>query len=238
MTGYLQVVIGLTRPYDVSTPVILDLLEQTSSDRVVDLASGAGGPWPHLLPALKEAWPSLRVTLTDLSPNAQLIAQLGSSDDLRYLTESVSADEAPKELGSVRTMFTALHHFDPARVRSILRAAQRDRVGFAAFEASHRSARGLLVTLFIPLLVLALMPLVKPRRAAPLMLTYLPPILPLLIWWDGFASTLRTYTAEELRSMVAEIAEPGYSWRVTEVSVPRAPIPVLCITGIPDNRCD
>jgi hypothetical protein len=233
MTGYLQVVIGLTRPYDVAIPAISELLDQTASDRIVDLASGAGGPWPQLLPALRESRPSLRVTLTDLNPHDQSRHGLGSCDGLRYLPESLSADDAPKELGGVRTMFTALHHLEPERVRSVLSAAQRDRVGFAAFEATHRSGRGLLVTIFIPLLVLALMPRVKPRRALPLILTYLPPLLPLLIWWDGFASTLRTYTAEELRALAAEIAEPGYSWQVTEVSVPGAPIPVLCMTGTP-----
>jgi hypothetical protein len=107
-------------------------------------------------------------------------------------------------------------------------------VGFAAFEATHRSLRGLLVTLFIPVLVLALMPRVKPRGVVPLLLTYLPPLLPLLIWWDGLASTFRTYSARELRALVAEIAEPGYSWHVDEVRVRGAPIPVLQLIGRPD----
>jgi len=236
MTGYLQVVIGLTRPYDVAMPVISEILDRTGADCVVDLGSGAGGPWPHLFPTLQQARPSLRVTLTDLNPNAQLMRGLDSSDGLRYLPERVSADDVPRELAGVRTMFTALHHFDIDGVRSILGAAQRDRVGFAAFEASHRSIRGLLVTLFIPFLVLALMPRVKPRRVVPLILTYLPPLLPLAIWWDGFASALRTYTAEELRGLVEEIAEPGYTWRVTEIAVPGAPIPVLCVTGTPHSR--
>lgn len=235
MTGYLQVVIALARPYDVAGPVIAELLDRTASERIVDLASGAGGPWPALFRSLQKTRPLLEVTLTDLHPRAETARRLGSSGGLRYLGKSVSADDPPEELGGVRTMFTALHHFDPTRVRSILRAAQRDRVAFAAFEATQRSARGLLVTLFIPFLVMVLMPRVKPRRVLPLMATYLPPLLPLLIWWDGFASTLRTYTAEELRALVAEIAEPGYSWRVMELPVRGAPIPVLCVTGAPER---
>lgn len=73
-----------------------------------------------------------------------------------------------------------------------------------------------MLTFLIPVLVLLLMPRVRPRRTAPLVLTYLPPVLPLVIWWDGLASTLKTYQAEELESLVSEFREPGYDWRVQE----------------------
>lgn len=238
MTGYLQVVIEQARPYDVAVPVVSELIDRTGSADVVDLASGAGGPWRQLAAASSREHPALRVTLTDVNPNAQTLHGSDGCPGLDYLAEPVSALEVPVELGRVRTMFTALHHFDEAEVRTILAAAQRDRVGFAAFEATHRSVRGLLVTLAIPLLVLVLMPRVKPRRVVTLLLTYLPPLLPLLIWWDGLASTLRTYAADELRALVAELAEPGYTWRVDEVAVPGAPIPVLQLVGWPDRSED
>jgi hypothetical protein len=89
------------------------------------------------------------------------------------------------------------------------------------------------VALFIPILVLLLMPLVRPRRILPLLLTYAPPLFPFLIWWDGVASTLRTYTVAELRDLASEIGVPGYSWHVREVAVKGAPIPVLEVIGRP-----
>ena len=85
----------------------------------------------------------------------------------------------------------------------------------------------------IPLLVLVLMPLVRPRRALPLVLTYVPPVLPFLIWWDGLASTLRTYTPDELLQIAKSVAEPGYEWTVSELAVSGAPIPVLALVGRP-----
>lgn len=114
-----------------------------------------------------------------------------------------------------------------------MRQAQDQGVGFAAFEATQRTVRGILVTFLIPLLVLLFMPLVRPRRVLPLVLTYLPPVLPLVIWWDGFASTLRTYTVVELRAIARDVAVPGYDWTVSELDVPGAPIPVLCLVGQP-----
>ena len=233
MTGYLQAVIELSRPYDVAADAVKDLLRETRSDEIVDLASGAGGPWLQLFETLRRDRPRLALTLTDLSPNDQAVGRLTSVEGITYLPERVSALDPPDRGAGVRTMFTALHHFDRDQVRDILRAAQRDRVGFAAYEATHRSPRGVLVTLFIPLLVLLLMPRVRPRRLVPLVLTYLPPLLPLLIWWDGLASTLRTYTADELRALTSEIEAADYQWRVEELSVPGGPIPVLQLVGRP-----
>lgn len=233
MTGYLQVVIEMARPYEVAVPALSRLLESTDRKEVLDLASGAGGPWRQLSASLRQDRPSLQVTLTDLNPNESTVALLRSVDGLDYLPDGVSALEPPVDRGAVRTMFTALHHFDRADVRRIFSSAQSDRVSFAAYEATQRSLRGLLVTLFIPLLVWVLMPRVKPRRFVSLVLTYVPPLLPLLIWWDGLASTLRTYSVEELRELTAEIEDPGYSWDIKEVPVRGAPIPVLEVIGRP-----
>ena len=66
------------------------------------------------------------------------------------------------------------------------------------------------------------------------MMTYLPPLLPIVIWWDGLASTLKTHSAAELRKVVAGIAAPGYSWSIEEIDIPGAPIPVLQVVGVPD----
>ncbi len=214
--------------------MLAELVRESGQSRVVDLASGGGGPWPELLPDLtKQLGRSPEVVLSDIQPNEAAAAELERLPGVTYRREPVSALQIPRDLAGVRTMFTSLHHFDESGVRSILRSAQEARVPFLAGEATHRSARGILVTLFVPLLVLLLMPRVRPRRFLPLMLTYVPPILPILIWWDGFASTLRTYRAEELRAIIRDIEKPGYAWRVEELPVPRAPIPVTIVVGRP-----
>lgn len=178
------------------------------------------------------------MTLTDLKPNLLAAEELESARGLTYSREPVSALAVPSSLSGVRTMFTGLHHFDRQELGAILRDAQEARVPFLAAEATHRSTRGILVTFLIPLLVLLLMPRVRPRRTLPLVLTYFPPVLPLLIWWDGLASTLKTYRAEELQSLVSEIQEPGYDWSVREISVPKAPIPITLLVGRPTYPFD
>jgi hypothetical protein len=234
MTGYLQVVIAAAKPYAAVAPALADLVRLSGTNSIVDLASGGGGPWPTLInDVAKILGDHPNVTLTDLAPNLAAAEELEQLPGLTYRRAPLSALKVPAGLDGVRTMFTGLHHFSEREVRSILRGAQEARVPFLAAEATHRSARGILVTLFIPLLVLFLMPRVRPRRILPLLLTYFPPIMPMLIWWDGFASTLKTYRSEELKSIVSGFQSSEYNWSVEEIAVPNAPIPVTLIVGRP-----
>lgn len=234
MTGYLQVMIRRLRLYDQAVPAIAAALARSGQERIVDLGSGAGGPWPRLAERLAAVGPPVHVTLTDLSPNAAAATCVDAVPSVAYHPSPVSALDVPAGLSGMRTMFTALHHFDRDEVRSILRAAQRDQVPFAAFEATGRSWRGLLTILAIPFLVLLLMPQVVPTRPLALLLTYCPPILPFVIGWDGLASTLRSHTEEELRGLVEEIGEPNYSWSVGHIRVPGLPVRVLQLVGCPE----
>lgn len=237
MTGYLQVVIDLSRPYSVATPLLAGLVRERGDGRIADLASGGGGPWPGLVEELfGELGEYPMVTLTDIQPNRTAATELERLKGVTYRRDPISALDLPFDLDGVRTMFTGLHHFDVAEVRSIFRAAQEARVPFLGGEATHRSIRGILVTILIPLLVMLLMPRVRPRRVLPLVLTYLPPIIPALIWWDGLASTLKSYRADELEAITAEIREPGYTWRVEEHRVRGAPIPVTVVVGRPTRH--
>jgi len=227
MTGYLQTVIALARPYAVAAEPLAELLRSSGERRIVDLASGGGGPWPGLADELRARGLEIELTCTDLYPNADAASRLP------FHPQPVSALAVPAELGGARTMFSALHHFAPEEVRAILAAAQEAEVPFASFEATHRSLRGLLASLVFPLTVLFVMPFVRPRRPLALLLTYLPPIVPLAVFWDGLVSMLRTYRVRELEAIAAEIRRPGYEWRVEEIPVQGAPIPVTAVLGRP-----
>lgn len=235
MTGFLRVMIDRLRLYDDAAPVIASALTRSTCDRIVDLCSGAGGPWPRLASTLETTDASALITLTDLAPNQSAAERVRTQPGITYRRAPVSALEIPPDLPGMRTMFTALHHFDRDQVRRILLDAQRDRVPFAAFEATGRSLRGLLCVLAVPFLVLWLMPRVESVHPLALLLTYFPPVLPLMIGWDGIASSLRSHTEEELRGLCEEIAEPGYGWTVRRHALPRLPVQVLELVGQPER---
>ncbi|MFP2930496.1 hypothetical protein ACLESO_35920, partial [Pyxidicoccus sp. 3LG] len=116
-----------------------------------------------------------------------------------------------------------LHHFRPEDARAVLADAQARGVPIAAFESVRRTPVGILSMLLVPLLVLLFTPLVRPLTPLRLLLTYVVPVAPLVIFWDGIVSALRAHSPEELRAMTASLARAGYTWEVGEAALPGKP---------------
>jgi hypothetical protein len=75
---------------------------------------------------------------------------------------------------------------------------------------------------------LLLVPLVRPFRLSRLLLSYVPPLIPFVVAWDGTVSALRAYTPEELLAIARTVpGGGGYEWRAE--STGRA----LYLTGVP-----
>lgn len=236
MTEYLHWVMDSAGPYDPAAAHIASLLRAAGTTRVVDLASGGAGPWPRLLPQVTAILGTApQVTLTDLHPNVTAFARAERSSNgaIRGHAAPVNATAVPSSLPGVRTMFTGLHHLSPDQVRALMRDAAGQRQPFVAFELTRRSVPGVLLMLASLLLVLVSAPFIRPFRLERLVLTWLIPILPLFIVWDGVVSALRTYTRDELRAFAVEVASDGYAWEVGEAQSASMRMPVTFIVGRP-----
>jgi hypothetical protein len=66
-----------------------------------------------------------------------------------------------------------------------------------------------------------------------LLLTYLLPVIPIVITWDGVVSNLRTYSVEELRSLVADLDDPGYAWETGTAPRKGLTPPLTYLIGYP-----
>jgi hypothetical protein len=49
---------------------------------------------------------------------------------------------------------------------------------------------------------------------AQLVFTYLVPVLPPMLMWDGVVSVLRTYRVADLEAMTADLSSPDYRWEI------------------------
>ena len=102
-------------------------------------------------------------------------------------------------------MFASFHHFRPQAAHGILRDAFEQQCPICIFEGTSRSGAAIASSLLIPLLVLRLTPLVRPLSWVQILFTYFVPILPLLIFWDGLVSQLRTYSVPELEEFTRHL---------------------------------
>lgn len=234
-TDFLQFMVHLGRNYAPAAPRLRDLLRRTGHTRVVDLCSGGGGPWVGLYTDLSaEGLPGLQVALTDLYPNRAAHERLSAltAGAVSHHPQPVDASSVPPELAGVRTLFSGFHHFSLEAARAVLANAVDARQPIAIFEAAHRSVSGLLGMLFTPLAVLLVTPAIRPFRVSRLFWTYVLPLLPLIVLFDGCVSCLRVYTPAELLALTAGLGAGTYHWEAGEDRGP-GPLPVTYLIGYP-----
>lgn len=203
------------------------VLERLGTRRLLDLCSGGAGPIPGVLTALADAHGmEVHASLSDLHPNPEAFerAKQASAGRVDYEAQPVDATAVPEDLEGLRTIFNGFHHFPPEVAQQVLRDASRSRHGIAIFELVERKLVSLIpFILVVPIVVVLLTPFVKPFRWSRLFWTYLLPVLPVLIVFDGIVSCLRAYSTEELQAMIDGIDAPGFRWDVRREAVPRLP---------------
>jgi hypothetical protein len=238
ITDTLQCAINLSGNYLPVVPLLEEALRRSGASRIVDLCSGAGGPWPTLLPALRaHAGKDVRVLLTDRYPNESAFKRLSTESEgcIDHHAGPVSAFDVPAGLDGFRTVFTGFHHFRPEQGAKILEDAVRKREGIGIFEFTSRRPLPLLFTLLMaPLGPLLLTPRLKPVRWSRVLLTYLVPVLPLCTLFDGTVSCLRTYSIRELQALIDALPDNDYQWQLGELGERRRQ-PVTYLLGYPGS---
>ncbi len=219
--------------YAPAAPILAGWMRRCGCRSVVDLFSGAGGPWPALRPRLAADGLDAPVLLTDLHP--YLAGEDGPR--MRYHRTPVDATDLPEALGDCATAFTGFHHLRPADARSLLRRFAERGVPLAVFEFTERRPVAVLGMLLSPLRVWADTPAVRPFRWGRLFWTYAVPVVPLVYLWDGMVSHLRSYTLEELGAMTAGLGGEGYEWEAGRAADPGGGPPVTYLLGsVPPGR--
>ena len=237
-TDYLQFMetkMGLHRPV---VPVLADALRASGSETVVDLCAGGGGPVVALQQELADAGVRTRFILTDKYPNIPAFERLAREhENIEGYPKPVDATAVPVELKGFRTVFNAFHHFKPADARAVLQSAVSARQPIGVFEIPERTIPIVIATmLFVPILVLAVTPFIRPFRWERLLFTYLIPLVPLTCFWDGFVSQLRAYTPDELRGLADSLGVPGYEWKSGKVRLEDSPAHLTYLVGRPLRR--
>jgi len=239
ITDTLQFGLNLFHAYAPVVPLLQKVLDSTGSGAnggrsIVDLCSGGGGPWfelsRKLRPRTLEGAPApLHIWLTDQYPNLRALhnARSASESQITFYPEPVDAKKVPGELKGLRTMFTSFHHFSPEDARAILQNAVDAGESIGIFEATRRAPSTICLVIAFDLILSVCAPWIRPFRWSRLLWSYLVPIIPFVLLFDGVVSCLRTYRPQELRDMVEQLRAREYQWEIGELSTGKTPITYL-----------
>lgn len=234
-TDFLRFLSSKTGMFNPAIPVINRGLKSTSTDVIIELGSGGGGPILSLLPKLLEKHPRLQVYLTDLYPNISAFEMLKErSKSIHYIKSPIDIRKIPGNLSGLRTLFLIFHHFKPEEAREILREAVRGHKPIAIFEGQERSFPSIIAMLFSPLTVLVTTPFIGPFKVGRIIFTYFIPLVPLIIMWDGVVSSLRTYSIKEMQEMISMVDSANeFKWEIGRKR--SGPGVILYLLGIPKS---
>lgn len=216
VTDFLQFLSNKTKIYKPIIPIIKKGLLKSNTNQIIDLASGGGGGLLWLNKELQQEIPELKITLTDYYPNISAFeltkSQAGNFD---FLTDSIDARNVPSNLKGLRTQFLSFHHFKPEDAKQILQNAINTNSSIAVFEVQERSVQSLIAMLLSPVSVILSTPFIRPFKIGRILFTYLIPIVPLIVLWDGVVSSFRTYSVKEMNELVTSLeGTTEYDWEI------------------------
>jgi len=214
-------------------PIIGKALKSTDENKIIDLGSGAGGGWIKLSTHLQKDCPDTQIFLSDYFPNLAAMSRIAQgASNVKFIEESIDARKVPKEIKGLRTLFLAFHHFKPQDATLILQNAVDDYQPICVFEGQERSLRSILGMVFSPITLIVITPFIRPFEFKRLLFTYLVPILPVLVLWDGVVSCLRTYSISELKELVQGLeGNQRFNWEINTVK--SGPGKILYLMGVP-----
>jgi hypothetical protein len=215
--------------------LLQSVLDATQSRSIVDMCSGSGGPWFDLSRRLRTEGQAFHILLTDKYPNPRAFQNVraASENSIAFYPDSVDAMKVPGELQGFRTMFTSFHHFPPEQARAVLQNAVDAGQGIGIFEITRRTPSTIALMFPWAFMQFVVTPLIRPFRWSRLFWTYLVPIIPLVLLFDGVVSCLRTYRPQELREIISELSGIEYQWEMGVHSSGSGRPPITYLIGHP-----
>lgn len=213
--------------YDVLAPLFIQFCKDTKATGVLEFGAGSGESTVIFLDAICQTDDTPpRIYISDLYPLAtvmqktcerypELLTPILHSVDLRCPPETPRHD--------MRMVLSAFHHFDTDMARLFLANAQKKGVAVFIAEPFTGSLKA-----FFPLFIhgftsLARNGLCSTNALVPkLFFTFVLPLIPMCLLWDGLISMIRMYDKRGFADLVASLPETGaaYIWEYTEVQVP------------------
>ena len=244
MTNLLVVLHKMFGTHEVLTKLITTVKKNYNFSKIIDLGSGSGGIMPEVIKSLnkEQATDNIKLFLTDLHPNANLVKRINNENEhISYLESSVNATNLNGLPNGLKTMVASFHHMPPEIAKSILKSAQDNKQPFLIYELAENKIPILLWWILLPLslTILFIMSLfmtlfVKPFTWKQFLFTYPIPIIPICYAWDGQATLLRTYTFKDIEYLIQDFKDDSYTWEVSQAKKTNGKTLGYYVLGLPN----
>ena len=237
-TDFLGFILKLTKFYAPAVTVLENLIHTSGYRKVLDLCSGNGGPVEFIYQRID---PSLNIQffISDKYPNLPAYEQLKTrtKSKIDYCPHSLDVMNENGEISGIRTMFSAIHHFQPNEVKTIFRKMVDSKMPICIFDSGDKHLGTILMILFFhPISFLLFTPFIRPFKLSRILFTYLIPIIPIYTIWDGVISILRLYQPKELYELAkASDKNDLYEWQYGKERNSIG-MSVAYLTGIPKQK--
>ncbi|KAM0143306.1 hypothetical protein ACHAP3_001442 [Botrytis cinerea] len=172
----------------------------------------------------------VQFVLTDLHPHIPDWTEASKrSENLNFISESVDAANAPRDLlkningeangvhGETkvfRLYNLAFHHFGDELGGDILKNTVETADGFGIFELQERTISSLITMFAMGIMILGITPFYFWRSPGHLFFTYIIPIIPFVLVFDGIISSVRTRSAGEVEALMKKSGGDTSGWKV------------------------
>ena len=127
-------------------------------------------------------------------------------------------------------MIASFHHLDEQTAQKVLLDAQSAHQPIAIFEGFGRNLAGFFILLPLIFLPCLFVPFIKPFKLLNLLFTYVLPLIPFLVFFDGWVSYLRIYSQKELAQLIEGLpSDDSYEWEIGSLGILKVPY----LIGIP-----
>jgi hypothetical protein len=235
VTSALQFGLNKLGVYSCIVPVIRRSLGLVHTNQVIDMCSGGGGPWSELQTALDSSGTPVKVRLTDKFPNLPAFrwAATSSQQKITFDPKPVDATKMGMKLKGFRTMFTSFHHFSVKPAQGILQDAVDAGAGIGIFEASARKVSSIAMMFLWALSQFFFAPFIRPFTWPRLFWTYVIPLVPFVVLFDGIVTCLRSYSPAEMLEIANRTSGEAYRWEAGICHDGFFHVPITFLVGYP-----
>ena len=193
--------------YKLWVPAFSDFIANINSKKLMECCSGAGDPLVLIDSQLnKQRFADVSFLLSDIQPHSEFVDKFNKSDDarFRYIEQSIDVTKTKEEFNYPKIFINSFHHLSPVQVEGVLKENFDARNEIIIMEYVRNSFLGYLSMFVGPLVVLLTLPFIVRLKHLPVMVlfTYIIPLFPLMMLWDGVVSCKHEYSVGRLKKII------------------------------------